>query len=239
MLITLFIFYGFTPKANAACQWIITETCSPDPDPKGAGCELLAGCWCGDPYYSTSKEVRMRCRSWCLEPGKPCSPDCPYVLYDRIEKWSCECIGDETQSCYTGPPGTGDVGICRYGVQRCSNGQWGTCWSEVWPQTEKCDGLDNNCDGTTDEGCDCIDNNTKPCYEGPEGTGGVGECRAGTQRCTDGRWGACEGQVLPQPEICDKLDNNCNNEKDDGTDQCCKDPCACMCCDGRDHTGGD
>ena len=36
---------------------------------------------------------------------------------------------------------------------------------------------------------------------------GVGDCTTGTQRCDTsgefGHWGACEGGVLPQPEVCD------------------------------------
>ena len=36
------------------------------------------------------------------------------------------------------------------------------------------------------------------CYEGPEGTMAVGECRAGVRYCTDGGFdGPCDGQRLP------------------------------------------
>jgi hypothetical protein len=65
------------------------------------------------------------------------------------------------------------------------------------------------------------------CYPGPAGTAGVGLCRAGRQRCVDRGgatdWGPCEGFIIPSPEVCDRLDNDCNGMVDDGLvlgDQC-------------------
>jgi streptogramin lyase len=108
----------------------------------------------------------------------------------------CFCDGRTNQPCYSGPPETLGIGICRGGsadcncpggARFCTDGSWGVCASEVLPQTEVCDGLDNNCDGQTDEGL--------------------------RNRC-----GACGPEPL---EICDGLDNNCDGVVDEGVRLAC------------------
>ena len=113
------------------------------------------------------------------------------------------------------PCGTNE-GECQEGVQTCRNGVWSDCVDEAGPTEEICDGLDNNCNGITDEGCDCIEGETRPC-----GTN-EGECMEGVQVCDqDGVWSEnCEGAIEPVEEICDGLDNNCNGLIDDGENLC-------------------
>ena len=54
------------------------------------------------------------------------------------------------------------VGICTPGVMKCDNGSL-YCDGHVGPSEEICDGLDNNCDGSVDEG---VANTTAiVCYE--------------------------------------------------------------------------
>jgi hypothetical protein len=123
-------------------------------------------------------------------------------------------------SCYTGPAGTEGVGACSAGTQTCSDGiAYGPCTGDVTPSTETCgNGIDDNCDGQTDEGCVCVPNQGTECYEGPAGTLGVGICAAGVKTCnaSGSAYGACVGAVTPAAEVCaDGLDNDCNGQVDE------------------------
>lgn len=76
-------------------------------------------------------------------------------------------------------------------------------------------GLDDNCNGHIDEGCgECVNGQIQTCYEGPQGTLNVGVCRAGSQTCSGGHWGACVGQVTPGEPQCNNKDNDCDGQID-------------------------
>ena len=130
----------------------------------------------------------------------------------------CECKDGDTQEC-----GASSKGECKKGTQTCKAGKWGTCEGEVKPVKETCDGKDNNCDGKADEGCECLDNATRPC-----GASDTGLCQKGTQTCKAGKWGACAGEVKPAKETCDGKDNNCDGQTDEG----------CQCKDGQKQACG-
>lgn len=50
-----------------------------------------------------------------------------------------ECTPPATQDCYTGSPGTQDVGLCKGGTQSCTEeGTWGPCEGEQLPVPEDC-----------------------------------------------------------------------------------------------------
>jgi hypothetical protein len=84
---------------------------------------------------------------------------------------------------------------------------------------ELCDGIDNTCDDDVDEGCDCEPDDMQECYSGPEGTSGTGVCMVGAQTCTSGgMWGECEGEVTPSDEVCNGVDDNCDDAVDEGFD---------------------
>lgn len=64
------------------------------------------------------------------------------------------CQDNTTQPCYTGPSGTEGQGICQSGLSTCQGGVWGPCQGDVTPMMETCNGLDDDCDSATDEGCE-------------------------------------------------------------------------------------
>lgn len=154
--------------------------------------------------------------------------DCSNPL--DLDGCTCPNVG-EIRACYPAEPGTQNLGACTDGSQTCqASGEfanWGPCTGAVLPTDENCaDTLDHNCNGLIGcadsvcvglPGC-CSANDTRPCYDGPSGTDGVGVCHGGTQICDlNGAWLACMGQVLPGSEgsaCSDQKDNDCDGKID-------------------------
>ena len=113
------------------------------------------------------------------------------------------CTDGESRACGS------SEGACEQGTQTCSDGSWSDCQGGTAPQSEMCNGTDDDCDGNTDEDL------SRSC--------GVttGACQKGTETCQDGQWGTCSGGVQPSPETCDGKDNDCNGKIDDRLSRSC------------------
>lgn len=155
--------------------------------------------------------------------------DCDGVIDEE-----CECLADETRPCYEGTTGTAGVGQCTDGIESCEVGSWGECEGQTVPDTETCNGVDDDCDGDVDEGCDCLPGAAQSCYTGPTETQDVGACSSGTQTCSGtGAWGPCNGDTTPIAESCNSVDDDCDGILDE-----LDDPGACDTGDDGVCSGG-
>lgn len=136
-----------------------------------------------------------------------------------------ECQPGETRACGQNEvgdnivyPGGVPQGSCKFGLQQCDGGLWGTCKGAIGPKAkDSCEtGNDDNCNGVATDHCDCEAGSTEPCGSA------VGECRKGTRTCSPkGQWGECEGQIKPTLEVCGGgKDEDCDGATDLQDSEC-------------------
>jgi len=162
----------------------------------------------------TCHEEPEQGRSYCAQ-ACPLGDECPdgYACTDgrcRPLSDSCNCLAQHeglTRPCAN----EGPLGIC-LGLSTCDpDTGWSACSARV-PSDEDCNGIDDDCDGTTDIG-----------MQPPGGsatcalTNGFGTCQ-GSWVCAAGRPGEAGWRcTAPEPgiEACDLRDNDCDGDTDE------------------------
>ena len=123
-----------------------------------------------------------------------------------------ECFDMETMLC------SKQAGSCQGSYEVCSNNTFLSCTDDIYTsfnstyesQETKCDGLDNDCDGNADTGCDCSAGIKRPC--GLQ----YGVCNGTVETCNaDGKWPGCDYSKFPGYE---ELEKTCNDDKDNDCD---------------------
>jgi len=99
-----------------------------------------------------------------------------------------------------------NVGVCQQGIQECQGlAGFVITQAEISPSTETCNSLDDDCDGTSDDGIANIVTGSN-----------VGVCQEQIEQCISGSFVITQTAIGPSAEVCDGFDNDCNGTANDG-----------------------
>ncbi|HNS97369.1 MAG TPA: MopE-related protein [Polyangiaceae bacterium] len=196
------------------------------PDPRGGAdpvglCVVARERLCEPCVDDTSCNPSGGDRCLSLGGSLACGRDCTFE--PCIEGYECTTISDDGQTLRQCIPTSGtcacteetagqvrgcqkqnEHGICS-GQKVCVPGSgWSECSART-PMPETCNGIDDNCDGTIDEGLAA-----EPCAS----TVGPWSC-PGMQTCRGSEGWVCDAPI-PEEESCDGIDNNCDGAIDEG-----------------------
>ena len=161
-------------------------------------------------------------------PGGSTPLDTPETCHNRDD----DCDGQTDEGLSLADSECRQIGVCAPALVKasCSEGRWVCDYSAI-PVYEgsrelSCDGLDNDCDGQTDEDFSYTDWNGQVRRKGdPCGTG---LCAGGTTVCRDDRSGlTCSTLNRSVPESCNSLDDDCDGQIDEQGSTLCNDSLPC------------
>ena len=213
------------------CNGVVDEAPLADAPAQG-----MNGCWTLPGNCCTFKNL-----SWCPPPGGTCfdngtlAPPCNKgsLACSGVTGWVCQnpknpgvetcdgidndCNGavDDGNLPQVGTACGTSVGECKPGTLACAAGVL-DCVGDVPPSPELCDGKDNDCDGTIDNGiptggaCDVVYDTAL--YPGDRT---FPPCQKGVLQCNGAGGTTCVGGVGPSAEVCDGVDNDCDGKIDE------------------------
>jgi hypothetical protein len=213
------------PAGKTQCSGACIDTYTDAGNCGGCGNVCILG------VHATAVEcVGGRCRLTCeagwedADPAIPgCESGCEGGGTETCDGRDNDCNGvcDDGFSCCRGDIETCTTTCGTTGTRTCSN----TCsWGSCQPGAEACDGIDNDCDGTCDDGFECCRYTTRNCPDGSD-------TRTCGPSCT---WSSC-----PEPtETCNGLDDDSDGQCDEDFECCrgvtrpCPEGCDVQTCGG-------
>ncbi|MBF0104270.1 MAG: hypothetical protein HQM16_02975 [Deltaproteobacteria bacterium] len=160
-------------------------------------------------YFSTEPDLLSQCRELLYGAPEDCDDEDALINPEAAEicdGLDNDCNGLEDDG-IADIPAANTEGLCSENTLECVEGEYVEAPLNYTPQTETCDGLDNDCNGFEDDG---VANIPAANTEGP--------CSINEQRCAGGVFVDLETNYTPVTETCDGIDNDCNAETDEALD---------------------
>ena len=186
------------------CQGGTTQTCEPgdaedeicnglDDDCDGATDEDLGEESCGMGACVTTVARCQAGQPQVCQPAPPADGELCNGIDDDCDGETDEGLGVEVCG----------EGACQVSVPRCLAGEVSVCVPGSAEEDELCNGLDDDCDGATDE-----ELGVEVC--------GEGACQVSAARCVDGEPQACQPLAPGPGESCNGVDDDCDGDTDEG-----------------------
>jgi hypothetical protein len=174
-----------TPGAREICDGVDNDCSAATADGSG---EAWINAACDGPDTDLCREGAFSCTA-----GAQVCSDATLSNVEVCDTADNDCDGATDEGFDVGVACTVGTGVCASsGVRVCAPG-----------------GATTSCGATPATG------GSFACYTGPNGTSGVGVCRAGTLSCAAGVPTACSGQTLPATETCNGADDDCDGMTDE------------------------
>ena len=129
-----------------------------------------------------------------LDQGEPAAQCTPTTMKCDCTDWA-KAVGAWTICRHES-----EMGVCE-GTRFCDKSGLSECDAGI-PEAEMCDGMDNDCDGETDE-------------ELGETSCGTGICEHSEQNCVQGFPNSCDPMAGAESELCNSKDDDCDGEVDE------------------------